>query len=398
MYLLLIVILIFLFSGTALTAPRMNDDTITAAVEEELLHDPVVEAFRIAVGCRDGVVELTGVAENILAKERSLNIAETVKGVRSVVNRIRVVPAGTRSDTIIRRDVIQALAGDPAVESYDIAVSVVDREVTLRGQTDSFREKELAGTVAKSVAGVEALDNQINLVYPDDRRDKDILADILAGLKWDLLVDHALIGVKVNDGQVTLSGTVGSAAEKTRANAVAWVTGVKAIDDGQLHVARWARDPDLRQGKYVSKTDEEIRQAVIAALKTDPRVSMENVLVTVADGTVTLRGTVDTLRARRAAAGDTVNTVGVYRYKNHLKVGEPEPGPSDSELEQRIEAALERDAYVDGYEVHVDVRSGVAALYGRVDTGFEKIRAEDVAGTLPGIFAVENKVSNSSSL
>jgi osmotically-inducible protein OsmY len=40
------------------------------------------------VNTRDGIVTLSGWVDNLLAKERAGQIAESVKGVRAVVNRI----------------------------------------------------------------------------------------------------------------------------------------------------------------------------------------------------------------------------------------------------------------------------------------------------------------------
>ncbi|MDQ3731482.1 MAG: BON domain-containing protein [Pseudomonadota bacterium] len=58
-------------------------------------------------------------------------MASTVKGVRSVVNRIKVQPDKPRSDEEIRRDVTQELAADPAVDSYELAAEVDDGVVAL---------------------------------------------------------------------------------------------------------------------------------------------------------------------------------------------------------------------------------------------------------------------------
>jgi osmotically-inducible protein OsmY len=65
---------------------------------------------------------------------------------------------------------------------------------------------------------------------------------------------------------------------------------------------------------------------------------------------------------------------------------------NDVELEENIKDALERDTFIGEYDVVVDVRSGVAELYGKVNTYFEKMRAEDVASSIAGIYYVNNNI------
>ncbi len=62
------------------------------------------------------------------------------------------------------------------------------------------------------------------------KKDAQIQTDVIQELKWDPSVTHEHIGVSVNDGIVTLSGTVPSFVEKTSAErAVQRVSGVRAV-------------------------------------------------------------------------------------------------------------------------------------------------------------------------
>ncbi len=378
--------------GNVAAAPDVTDASIQDAVEDELMFDQAVSAHSVDVLCVDGIVTLTGTTGNLLAKERAGDIAGTVKGVRAVINRIEATPVRDKSDKTLRDDVKQALLLDPATESYEINVIAEDDIVTLTGTVESWQEMDLAEKVAKGVSGVKAVENDITVSYEPTRTDNDIRADIQQALKWDALVDHVLIDVRVDNGHVALVGTVGSAAEKTQAERDAWVAGVKKIDSDGLRVARWARDDDLRKDKYVVKTDKAVKKAVEKALLYDPRVVSTDVEADVSGGVVTLRGDVNHLRARQAAAQDARNTVGVFRVKNRLKISPPEL-LSDGELEEKLRDALARDVYVESYEITADVTAGVANLYGAVDSYFEKTRAEDVASRVSGILAVDNNLS-----
>ncbi|MFO8013242.1 MAG: BON domain-containing protein [Phycisphaerae bacterium] len=383
-----------LTSTTALAANaerRATDTAVAAAVTDELLYDPAVPLNRIDVDVRQGVVTLKGEVDNVLAKDRAARIAETVKGVRAVINRIEVEPSTQRSDEAIESDIENALVTDPAAESFEVSVAVQDGTAVLSGTVESFQERHLAAQVAKGVRGVEKIGNQIDVDYKTDRGDGDIEADIQRALHWDTLVDDALIEVDVNNGKVTLTGTVGSAAEKTQAAAEAWVAGVKEVDASGLKVAKWARDEDLRKDKYEPRSDEAIRDAVTDAFVYDPRLVPFEITPEVRHGVVTLRGTVSNLKAKRAAAEVARRTVGVVRVKNRLKV-RPGGDISDTEIVENLREALRRDPFIEGFEVTVSVVDGVAHLYGSVDSYFEKGRADDVASRTKGVVAVRNNL------
>jgi osmotically-inducible protein OsmY len=379
-------------NGPAAAAPTLEDAAITDAVENELISDRVVPFDRINVTTADGIVTLTGRVDNILARQRAVKIAQAVKGVKSVVNRIEMVPTFTRSDIQIKKDIEEAFLFNPATETYEITVQVDAFKAILNGRVDSRREKVLAETLAKGVKGVIAVHNDIEVKETEDRSDPAILADVEQTLKWDVLVDHGLIDIRVKNGTVILTGTVGSAAEKNIAISDAWVSGVKSVDAKGLEVERWARDDDLRGDKYVVKSDVDIRKAVERALLLDPRVSTADVATEAWAGLVTLRGSVDSLEAKRAAVRDAENTVGVLRVRNHLKV-KPVSEITDREIGDNIRKAVIRDTWLSAFEVDVKVIDNIAYLNGSVNTYFEKARADTLASSVRGIRDVVNNLN-----
>jgi osmotically-inducible protein OsmY len=370
----------------------LTDVNIMESVEKELIMDPAVILNTIDVAVNQGVVTLTGTVDNILAKERAARIAETVRGVRSVVNRIDVRPVLPRSDRELARDVEDAFLTDSATESFEVEVEVENGLVTLTGTVDSWQEKRLAGIVAKGVRGVTGLENGIDVIAKKARSDTEILSEVRKTLRWDALVDHALIDVSAEEGRVRLSGVVGSAAEKRRALIDAHVAGVKRVDGTELEVKLWARDEDLRKDKYVAVSDSAVRRAVEDALLYDPRVVSLNVTTRVEDGEVTLRGVVDDLKEKRAAAADARNTVGVLSVKNRLRV-RPERPIRPELLERKANQAVGRDPYLETYEITVEVAGGTATLLGRVDSYYEKAQAEDLISRIEGIREVRNKLA-----
>jgi osmotically-inducible protein OsmY len=372
------------------TDDRLTSEEISAAVSDELLADTGVSGYQVNVDTENGIVTLSGRANNILAKQRAARIAESVKGVRSVVNNITLPPQG-RSDGEIAEDVVEALAADPATESWEINIDVNDGRVTLSGDVDSWQQKQLAARVAKGVRGVSGARNNLDVDYATYRNAAEIETEIEAALRWDTLIDHALVDVEVSGDEVILSGTVGSAAEKTRAITKAYVRGVRNVDATGLDVESWARDQRFRKDKYVEKPDQKIAAAIEDALVYHPRVSSFNIGVDVDAGVATLTGTVDNVKAKRAAGQTARHTVGVWRVKNKINVRSPEQ-PSDPMLENRVENALERDPYVNRYEIDVDVVNGQAYLTGDVDSVFERAQADDAAAEVEGVVHVNNNL------
>jgi osmotically-inducible protein OsmY len=380
--------LILCFLSSTSLAKEMDDSRITLAVERALYVDQGVASHLIDVITLDGIVTLTGSVNNVLSKDRATKVAESVKGVRSVVNRMTVRPVD-RSDEDIEKDVRQALVYDPATDSYEVDVSVIDGVVTLNGTVDSWQEKQLCALVAKGVKGVRDLRNDIIAYYKEARPDREIKAEVESRLKWDVWVDDLLIDVEVKDGHVALSGTVGSAAEETWAYGDAWVNGVKSVDTSDLKVDPVMKDKMRREKKYTKKPDSEIEKAIKDAFLCDPRVFSFNPDVDVHAGVATLTGVVDNLKAKQAAEQDAKNTFGVWRVKNYLRV-RPVSRPRDSVLVNRVKEALALDPYVERYEVNVAVVNAKAYLYGSVDSAFEKAQAEAVAAGVKGVVDVQN--------
>lgn len=369
----------------------LSDESISQAIERELLMDRAVDVDQVHVATSQGIVELTGTVNNILAKERAARIAELVKGVRAVSNRIAVVPAAERTEDAIRNDVKNALFYDPATESYEVDADVDGNVVTLTGTVQSWQERQLAEHLTKGVKGVTEVRDQIQVDYESERSDLEIENEVVQRMRWDLLVDAGLIDVDVQDGAVTLSGTVGSAAERSRAYLDAWVAGVKSVSHDDLEVKWWARDPELRDDRDVVESDEAIAQAILDAARYDPRVAPFTIEPRVSAGIVTLGGTVNNLEARQAAEQLARNTLGVVDVRNEIEVRVEQPVPNDS-LRTQVSRALARNPVTESHEIQVQVSQGAVTLRGTVDSYFEKLEAENTVEGVRGVVEVKNQL------
>lgn len=110
----------------------------------------------------------------------------------------------------LEEEVLAALSRNPRiVNAKAIAVSERDGTVTLRGAVSSFRQRRAAVEDVKSVAGVDAVVDDLEVrLLDDDVRDDALLGAVLQRLIWDTDVPAESIDVKVRDGWVTLRGRV----------------------------------------------------------------------------------------------------------------------------------------------------------------------------------------------
>ncbi len=68
----------------------LSDDAIYDQVKRKLANDVVVKGGGLDVDVKDGVVTLTGAVERTAQKEKAEKITKKIKGVKQVVNKLRV--------------------------------------------------------------------------------------------------------------------------------------------------------------------------------------------------------------------------------------------------------------------------------------------------------------------
>jgi len=217
---------------------------------EQAIYDPRVNMFDITAEADLGYVTLRGEVNNLSAKNAAEMLAENTFGVIGVTNRIKV-KASEIEDIVIEADIREALRQNAITEAWEIGVFVNNGVVTLTGLVDSYVEKTEAESVASNVDGVNEVVNSLEVTYPyayywhgaypyydlyitrpdesvvpnDDR----IKARVSSELWWSPYVDRDQIEISVNDGVVTLEGTVDSYREYTEAVDNAWEGGAYSV-------------------------------------------------------------------------------------------------------------------------------------------------------------------------
>jgi osmotically-inducible protein OsmY len=213
------------------------------------------------------------------------------------------------------------------------------------------------------------------------KTDIQIQKDVMDELKWQPFLNSSEIGVAVKNGIVTLSGIVDSFSKKLSAERAAKkVVGVKAI----------AEDIQIGVSPVYRKTDAEIAEAVVNALKWHSAVPDDKIKVKVDDGNVTLEGEVEWEYQRISAKTAIQNLSGVRSVINLMTI---KPKLNAFELEQKIMTAFKRNATVDALKVNVSTIGSKVILTGKVRSFAESEDAEDVAWAAPGVYQVENNLN-----
>jgi osmotically-inducible protein OsmY len=214
------------------------------------------------------------------------------------------------------------------------------------------------------------------------KTDTQIHHDVLEELKWDSRVDETEVGVEVDSGVVTLTGTVTSWAKRMAAQEAARrVIGVLDV----------ANDITVKVPGGRGRTDTEVAQAVRRALEWDVYVPDEKITTTVSNGVVTLEGHVESWSQRVDAERAVRNLQGVKGVVSRILVVML-PTPVTADVRHSIEQALERRAEREARRIHVDVKDGTAILTGSVHTWAERKSVVAAARFTPGVRAVEDRL------
>jgi osmotically-inducible protein OsmY len=216
------------------------------------------------------------------------------------------------------------------------------------------------------------------------KTDSEIQRDVMSELQWEARINAIQpteIGVAVKNGVVSLSGLLDSYSKKIAAEkAVMRVGGVKAV----------ANDINVKLWSGFKKSDPEIAEAILNAIKWSTSIPEDKVQVKVDDGWVTLEGEVAWSFQKASARRAIEDLRGVKGVSNNIKV--ISKIPTTSEVKEKVSHAIQRGATTDAGKIRVDVSGNRVTLAGTVRSYAEKKDAENAAWSAPGVEKVDNNI------
>ncbi len=366
----------------------ISDEEMVAAINKKMAYDGV-DAEQVNVFVTDGIVTLDGTVQSLNDKQHVQRIATGIRGTRGVVNQL-LVTSSMWSDAEIGAAIKRQLATNSATDSYELEVRVKNGEARLTGQVQSLAEEVLSRKIASSVKGVRSLRSAIDVVYPSQRSDQEILEDVRGRIKSDIWIDEQRLSVSVDQGNVIFEGTVASLAQKARLFPLALTAGVNTIDDRKVGV-----DPALEiatKRAEFPRLDFEIRDSLLESLRLDPRVDASNLRLMVKQGVAVIEGQVGDAQSRSAAIATANNVAGVTKVVDKVTVKPAEPMP-DSKIRDELEAAFERTSTLKFDGIRFAVEAGVVRLSGSVPSQYQRRRAAETAYSLNGVVEVDNRLA-----
>lgn len=143
---------------------KKNDTEITSEILNAFKWTQEVPDKKISVKVENGWVTLEGEVHWNFQSAAAKNTAKKIFGVTGISNKLKVITPA--SDTSEKADIEIALKRNLSVYDRNIRVDVVSNRVTLTGKVNSEFQKNEAGRVAVSIAGVGAIDNNLVVTEP----------------------------------------------------------------------------------------------------------------------------------------------------------------------------------------------------------------------------------------
>lgn len=212
--------------------------------------------------------------------------------------------------------------------------------------------------------------------------DAEIQRNVLDELDWDPEVEAPDVGIEVDDGVITLNGTVANHTIKVAAERAAQrVHGVRAV----------ANDIVVRPLGTGEISDTDIALAIADRLEWSEVVPEDQLQVSVDDGVVTLRGTVNWRYEALEAEQLTRSVRSVTNVVNEIVVDSP-PIADDADIQQELNRAFQRNAELDEQDIEVALDGSGVTLRGTVSTWSQREEAERVAWRSPAVSSVRNEL------
>jgi osmotically-inducible protein OsmY len=216
----------------------------------------------------------------------------------------------TQNDIELRKDVLEELEWDPAIDARHIGVTVDKGIIGLTGHVSSYAEKTNAERIAKRVIGVEAVANDLEVKIPikAEKDDVDIARSAVNALEWNVSVPHEKITIGVSKGWVTLEGEVEWYHQKRAAeDAIRLLAGVRGVTNKVTVAVKKVRPED-------------VKMKIESALRRNAELDARKIKVDTSNGGVTLSGDVRSWTEREDAINAAWSAPGVTNVVDHIRI------------------------------------------------------------------------------
>ena len=217
-------------------------------------------------------------------------------------------------DTTLQAMVMDELAWTPDVDAAHIGVAARNGVITLSGVVNSLTEKVAAEQAARRVKGVQGIAQEIKVHPPSAHKhaDEEIADRALKILNWDLEVPDEKIQVKVEQGVVTLTGSVTHQFQRQAVERdIRKLGGVTDIIN--LIEVRPGTDRVTDPGTVHDKIENALRRSA--------ELEASHINVSVRGSKVILNGRVKTWWERNIAESAAWSAPGVAEVEDHLVIG-----------------------------------------------------------------------------
>jgi len=197
---------------------------------DSLEENGLLEITELDVRVRGEVAFIEGAVPNLKQKWLAGEVAARVKGIRDVVNMLRITPLLVIDDESLKKHIRRVLTRNSKIDMSNISVEVANSVVHLNGSVGTVAEKRLTEQEVWAIAGVRDIINKIEVLSAIPKSEMQVIGEILQSLSECLGIDLSKISVEIKEGVAYLRGVVPTDYLKNAAEELAtwtpWVNGV----------------------------------------------------------------------------------------------------------------------------------------------------------------------------
>ncbi len=216
-------------------------------------------------------------------------------------------------DELIKQNIVDHLIWDDSIDANKIHVSVEKGVAKLTGDVHSFAVKKAAEKDALQVIGVNKVENYLTVIIPrgiPDTNDVLIKSSIENKFLWNSSLNSSNINVEVDNGNVTLLGSVDTFWEKKLAEDI-------ALESKGVILVKNSLTVKLSKSIIDAGIEEDIKKAFARNIL----IEEDKIDVSVNEGIVHLIGIVPFYAMKKEALDIAMYTGGVIDVRDEITIG-----------------------------------------------------------------------------